>query len=258
MTGASGLLDAAPAQASCAGPPITLLWSYPEDGATNVPTNAVLLGVVQGWASMPGATLNGTKIEVQGSLGFGGFQLEPGALTPDTDYELVLDFSMYAQPGQTRPRVELKFRTGTGPAMKPAAAPRIVAHETSREPWRDHPCADIIQAQDCFDTGQSVLVSVEPAPETDAQAWVLSGDSTALWPARCGDPALYVHDSREPICVTLQRVGIGGLLSEPTEYCVPAAPADGGGAGQGGNAAGGAGGDEADGGVPEAGASGAG
>jgi hypothetical protein len=230
-------------QASCVGGDLEVLWSYPEAGAEEVPTDITIWVVTNLWSSRPAATLDGRPVEMQGAPSFSGVYFQPQNLTPNSDHTLVLDYSRspnFAMPGGPL-RFEIKFKTGAGPANDTVAEPVVPSSARQVMDFAAHDCADVIAAQDCFDTGQDALLSleVEGSQADDTVGWLLRTrylGSSAIWPARCGAPSVYLH-RQESLCFEVQRIGAGGKLSKAVEHCseptadMPAAGA----AGQGGS-----------------------
>lgn len=212
------------ARASCAQLAPVLLWSYPEDGTDQVPTNAQPWVVTNYWGGPTEATLNGEPIEAIGTGTFSAFRFEPGDLEPDTAYVLELVF-----PGDGTADVTLsvQFTTGDGPGADAPDAP--VVQSTRRDMgWPDgHACEDVIAAQDCFDTGQDTLLTFDVTAQPEAVAWLVTNEyagASTLWPASCGNPAVYGGGEG---CFDLRAVGPGGALGEATSLCVPAPPVTG-------------------------------
>jgi hypothetical protein len=212
-------------QASCVGADLVVLWSYPETGAEQVPTDMTIWAVTNSWSARPVATLDGSAVEMQRAPTFSGVYFQPPNLAPNSDHTLVLDYSRspnLAMPDEPL-RFEIKFKTGAGPAEGAIAEP--VVPSSARQ---------VIAAQDCFDTGQDALLSlnVEESQPDDTVGWLLQTSylgSSAIWPARCGAPSVYLH-RQESLCFEVQRIGAGGKLSKAVEHCSePTAdmPADG-------------------------------
>jgi hypothetical protein len=226
---AAQLAGSSPAQASCIGPELQLLWSYPEAGAEQVPTNVVIWAITSVWGAKPSATIDGAPVELQGTPTFSGVYLQPQKLAPNSDHTLVLDYarSPNAVMPATQTRFEIKFKTGDGPAEGTVAAPAVTGNSRVLTGLSYHSCTDVIAAQDCFDTGQNALLSLEVEVEDDETlGWLLKTSyqgSSAVWPARCGLPSVYIHH-QESLCHQVQRIGAGGRLSEAVEYCSEPTP----------------------------------
>jgi len=234
-------------QASCVGPELQLLWSYPESGAEQVPTNVTFWAVTSLWSSTPAATLDGAPVDMQSAPSFSGVYLTPQSLAPDSEHTLVLDYSRSPNiPRSSEPsRFEIKFTTGAGPVEGAVSEPEVSGSARVVTDFVSHDCADVIAAQDCFDTGQDALLSlhVEQMQADVTLGWLLRTryeGSSAIWPARCGAPSVYTH-RQESLCFQVQRIGPGGRLSKAVEHCSQPT-ADMPAAGHGGSASGGTGG----------------
>lgn len=213
--------------ASCVGPALDVLWSYPETGAEQVPTNVVIWVITSAWGAKPSVTLDGAPVDVQGAPTFSGVYLQAQQLTPNSDHSLVLDYARSPtalMPG-AQTRFEIKFKTGAGPAEGAVDEPAVTGSARVLRDFADHDCADVIAAQDCFDTGQNALLSLDveanAAHADETIGWLLQASyhgSSAIWPSRCGAPSVYIRD-RESLCHHVQRIGAGGRLSEPIEHC---------------------------------------
>lgn len=212
-------------QASCVGADLVVLWSYPETGAEQVPTDLTIWAVTNSWSARPVATLDGSPVEMQGAPTFSGVYFQPQNLAPNSDHTLVLDYSRspnLAMPGEPL-RFEIEFKTGAGPAAGAIAEPAVPSSARQVTDFAAHDCADVIAAQDCFDTGQDALLSlnVEENQPDDTVGWLLQTrylGSSVIWPARCGAPSVYLH-RQESLCFEVQRIGAGGKLSQAVEHC---------------------------------------
>jgi hypothetical protein len=215
---AGTLLMGYSARAQCAAPPSAILWSHPADGETDVPTNVVLWILPVGAGELE-VSLNGTTLSASEDL----FSYALGDLAPNTSYRVAFDFG-----GRSLPvHVEQSFSTGSGPAEpQPAAAPGAIA--ASRRGQSERPLSDfcnaVLQAQDCFDTGQDTHFVF--APEGTATAWLVRedrqyGHGPLLWPAECGAPDFFSHQDSQP-CVILSGIDRAGVLHEGQRACAPA------------------------------------
>lgn len=200
---ASCLARAGVARANCVEPPPVLLWSYPADGDTEVPTNVDLLvtGSPYGAPALNGAPLT--------RLSSGVYDL--GELAPHTAYEVRWDAAA------------IVFTTGAGPGQEPA--PSVSSDvEVMRNPELEARCA-LIDPQGCFDTGPPTRVRFDAGPAP--VAWlvdVLSCDgfrSQMIWPSACGVPTL---EREDPIICAELRASDGVRTSESTGF-VCSAPA---------------------------------
>jgi hypothetical protein len=217
----------APVSAKCITPPLEPLWSYPADGAVDVPTNAVFWSLNKYALANPVLTLNGVPVPSTpwgpGRARAPGIPL--GTLEPQHDYVIRLEFPQptLSDGGTTQP-IEIAFRTGDGPAERLAPVDVTGDRQTPDGPdfrlaFLEAECAEEIRAQGCFDTGPNTLIHFEVS-EAAAIGFVVAGK---LWPARCGSPAVYEPLFSVPegdqFCVDVQAIGPGGLITEPTQYC---------------------------------------
>lgn len=208
------------ARADCSQPDFDLLWSYPEDGDGNVPINAQLWMLTSTWSSSTATfTLNGEPLSAA-AQSFGGVVIDPGELEPNTHYTLELRIATDSVPSSEQQLARIQFVTESEAAPS-VSAPNIGGHTTELG-YVTHSCAQVVAAQDCFDTGQDTLLVVL-SEDDDALGWVIepeSGGPSAVWPARCGDPSLYGYgDTLLHSCVLVRKIGPGGLLSERARYC---------------------------------------
>ena len=236
------------ARASCVAPPqLEILWSYPENGMQTVPTDAVFWALTSTWGAQPVATLNGVALVAQNTGTFSAYRMQP-VLEPGREYVWVLDYAGVPgiSPG-SKTRFEITFKTGSAAISDTVPLPTVSEHALRVGTPEGQLCAEIIGAQDCFDTGQSLLLGFAVSQTDDTLGWsVTSGyqGASTIWPARCGDPTLYVRPSTSRQCFQIQRIGAGGRLSRAVEHCLVADPASASPstAGQGGAAGANAGG----------------
>jgi hypothetical protein len=200
------------AQADCAQPDPALVWSYPAQGETGVPTNVDLWLLTSGWGSSPTAFLDGVELS---RLTFAnGYEL--GQLQPNTSYTVSI-----GEPGATSGSFELGFTTGAGPAQPdPGVTPTGSSVLARSESTLSAMCKAVLATQDCFDTGQDTYYVFEPG--TAAKAWLIQSSSTYrgvdLWPAECGAPQLFLHSSTRP-CATLHGIDAAGATHTGEEMC---------------------------------------
>jgi hypothetical protein len=177
-----------------------VLWTYPADGAVDVPTNTQLL-VSDEFGSTP--SLNGKTLSMSRD---GAFDL--GELAPYTTYRVTWP------PPISGGAQAISFTTGGGPSLQ--SAPATPEPLQVRRAPSDYEYCPLVRSQGCFDTGAPVRASF--APSEDAIAWLVessSCDGTArmVWPAECGPPVIESYDAR--ICVRL-RATDGVHMSEST------------------------------------------
>jgi hypothetical protein len=198
---AATLLAVRGASASCLPPEGRVLWTYPANGAVDVPTNAQLL-VSDEAGRTP--SLDGKVLPASGE---GVFDL--GALEPNTTYQVTWP-SGFQEVGAS-----LSFTTGAGPSFEPPpGVPEPVA--VTRDPAV--PSCRLVASQGCFDTGVRAGVGFKPS-ETPV-AWLVESlycrrDSRRMvWPSECGAPFIQSEDPR--VCVRL-RATDGVHVSDQTQ-----------------------------------------
>jgi hypothetical protein len=212
----AALTWAAPAGASCVyvDPEQTrILWSYPAQGATDVPTNVDLWvartdGSAPLWVRLGEAEL--PELELP-------FNFDLGELEPNTEYTLDVQ-------GPSEDSVlKLTFTTGIGPAAAdPNAAPGKVTTSSSFEDY-DAPaflCQAVVSNQGCFDTPPNLHYELEPSG--NAGGWLIVSNAlprAILWPGECGAPHL-VSEGGQP-CVTLYGIDASGAPHAGEEVCAP-------------------------------------
>lgn len=210
------------AQASCAAPPFELLWSYPTNGATDVPINARFWFL---FSLGPGAkvSLDGTALTAERRVGFSGLSFAPGELLPNHAYTLRVEAEdQDPVTGQRRQqRIDIGFTTSSsrGAALN---YPEILNDTREPAPAKTT-CPKVVAAQDCFDTGQNTDVQFPVRYADRALAFLVVADSGSanLWPASCGTaPLLRMHEDRAKGCYAVSSIGPGGFLSEPDRRCV--------------------------------------
>lgn len=215
--------------ASCVGGPqqFALLWSYPEPGAENVPIAASFWLLTGG--AQPTVTLNGKTLDLLDTGTFSAYRVEPELLEPHRQYTLVLDFPAAAAVPGIQARKEIAFTTGADTVSGSLAAPLVKADESHVGPTSDSACPEVTNAQDCFDTGQSTLLSFDVEQPESALGWLLTNSykgSSSVWPARCGRPSVYVRAPNTD-CYQVQWIGPGGQLSPAAQHCVKSASGSG-------------------------------
>ncbi|HTV22451.1 MAG TPA: hypothetical protein VMG12_27370 [Polyangiaceae bacterium] len=204
------LAAAAPeAQADCALPAPSILWSSPAEGADDVALDADLLLVTERYAiSYAHVTLlseGAERVLAAGSALPNHFDL--GELEPDRAYTVVIE-----QDGYTS---ELHFSTGRGRAVSVSAGGDLLLRSVSRDlpPLSATPefCNEVQYADTCFDTyPQPGLyafdVDAAPSPVSADSLWVMQatfvdpepgvdyGAPFRAWPAVCGTPMDFSFD----------------------------------------------------------------
>jgi len=214
-------LTASAVRASCVGSTLKLLWAYPADGTQDVPTNAQFWIVTSVWGAVPKVTLNGVGLAVS-TVTFGAVRIDPGTLQPNTDYDLHVDYTdAVRSPGAL---FDLAFRTSEQPVQAPDAA-AVSGYHTSDD-LNVAGCPDVLNAQDCFDTGPRKLLTLE-LPDAQPLGWLVQTDylgASAVWPAHCGNPTLSLLANPLHDCFDVYAIGAGGVLGHATHYCLSEHP----------------------------------
>ena len=211
-------LSAREALADCAAPEPAIVWSYPAQGDTGVPTNVDLWVLPAGWNGPAIVSRNGVVLEPL-RMGYG---YDAGELEPNTPYTFQVELETY---GELAPTFELTFTTGAGPAAADAAAaPGDIVPSSSAERALSERCAAALWTQDCFDQGQDTYYQF--APSGNAKGWVLMTDSSYrplnVWPGECGAPTLF-GDAFDGPCATLYGIDAAGQLHTGQHVCAEAA-----------------------------------
>jgi hypothetical protein len=216
------------ASASCVPPDPAIVWSYPAEGATDVPVDARIFLRLNTYSRPSSITVNGVVVNSAGAGATVEDMFSPGPLTPNTAY-LVTTTATGPEGPVT---LELRFTTGTGTA---AAVETPVLSNLRLDPYEapsvPHTCPAVLEAQDCFDTGQDVVVRADATG--NPTMWVLwsypAGDAgpvaprlLASWPGECGAPSYVTHRDRfemDPSCLRVTAVGANGEISQSNFLC---------------------------------------
>lgn len=202
------------ALAICAASEPTILWSYPAQGDTGVPTNVDLWVLPSVWLGPASVSRDGVELSaLRMSNGF-----DAGELEPNTTYTFEIDFATYSDGG---PPIELTFTTGAGPAPDdPAAAPGEVVASSSAESPLSGRCTSALWAQGCYDQFEDTYYRF--APSGSAKGWVLMTDNfDALWPGECA-PTVFSY-AGAGACGTLYGIDAAGQLHAAQHVCSEAA-----------------------------------
>jgi hypothetical protein len=203
LSGALGVTAARPAHASCEDEPYGLLWSYPANGAWEVPVDADLFvnGRMNGLPSLAGEPLPRLAPGVY----------DPGMLQPETRYEVRWEEAVLA------------FTTGSATEYPPQAPSPDV--RVTRNPI-DFARCPLLPPQGCFDQGQPTRVRFDARP---ARAWlvdVLSCDGSVrqmVWPNACGAPVVESED--RIVCASMRSTQGAGFGESTGVICsVPDVP----------------------------------
>jgi hypothetical protein len=208
------VMGAREARADCAAPEPAIVWSYPAQGDTGVPTNVDLWVLPSGWGGPPVVSRDGVALTPL-RMGYG---YDAGELDPNTTYTFQVEVDVL---GEIAPTFELTFTTGSGPAAAdPAAAPGDVVSSTSSERALSERCSAALWTQDCFDQGQDTYYQFTPSGE--AKGWLLMSDSSFrplnVWPGECGVPTLFGGSFRAP-CATLYGIDAAGQVHAGQHVC---------------------------------------
>jgi hypothetical protein len=204
LSGGLSLAVSRSAQASCLSPERGLLWSYPANGAIDVPVDADLFvnGELYGLPTLADAPLP--------RIATGVYDL--GRLVPQTRYEVRWDGAVIA------------FTTGDAASPLPREPSSDVL--VTRNPF-DFTRCPLLLPQGCFDTGQHTSVRFDVG---SAVAWLLdvvSCDGTVrqmVWPSGCGGPVVESED--RILCVSARGTGGAGFSETTGVICsAPDVPA---------------------------------
>jgi MYXO-CTERM domain-containing protein len=238
LTAASALVPC-PARASCTSPTPTVVWSYPRDGETDVPTNVTLWLLLSNWHKPGKVRLDGKELPVNG-FGFGYRPLEP--MAPSSPHELSIDAAL---PGAEPPvTLTIRFTTASGETERePAMVPAVSAVSATQSRPLSNVCQSVVHAMDCFDTGQDTHLVFDS--EARPFVWIvervpmLMGESPVftLWPGECELPEIFVSADMARTCgyrYRLHAVEATGLRAMSPPFCpselIKAVPGDDGGA----------------------------
>jgi MYXO-CTERM domain-containing protein len=202
-----------PAHANCIQPPPAIVWSYPTDGATGVPTNARIF-VFTTRLGQETIFLNGERLEhdtANPRLGSGA------RLLPRTEYAV----SVSLLGVQTTAPLGFRFTTGDGPA--PAGPPPApVVDRVTQLAMRNlsAKCTAVWQASGCYDTGQNTHLVFETAARP-LLFFVLPRDAgpvpfTMPWPGECGHPEIYVSNQGGTACQRDYQIHAVSVTGEET------------------------------------------
>jgi hypothetical protein len=177
------------ARASCRIPDPKIVWSFPADGAVDVPTNIQVFVVTSSLSFMPPQLMVNGRAAMKSNARY-GYQV---TLEPNTRY--VVEVPPTPEAGGTT--LTFSFTTGPGAAEHPRAAPPMVKRKLPQVPRELSPaCAEIKQAMGCFDTGPTAEVVFETAERP--LFWLIEPPPSDLsrepflWPSACGPPGVLV------------------------------------------------------------------
>jgi hypothetical protein len=197
LSGVLTLAVSRSARAVCLSPQPGLLWSYPANGAIDVPVDADLFinGALYGLPTLAGEPLP--------RIATGVYDL--GRLVPQTRYEVRWDGAVIA------------FTTGDAASPLPREPSSDVLVTRNPSDFADCP---LLLPQGCFDTGQRTSVRFDVGP---AMAWLLdvvSCDGTVrqtVWPSGCGAPVVESED--RILCVSARSTNGAGFSESTGVIC---------------------------------------
>ena len=199
------ILAGGPARASCALPPIEIIWSYPADGASDVPTNARVFLLTHGGFYTGAVHVNGQAVEVNPQDTPFGWNPR---LQPDTHY--VVEARNLGPSFRT---LTIRFTTGAGPMSGALPAPPVV-DRTIPLSTRDlsRACASALYVGTCFDTGlpDHLVLETRSRPLFFVLAQQPSSNFTIHWPGECGQPEVFSGARRASGQYRISAVGITG------------------------------------------------
>jgi hypothetical protein len=215
----AGGTPVAHAQVDCSLPPPSIVWSYPADGDTNVPTNAMIWILTSRGRQPQRVLLDGDSLDVS-PRDFSFVPLQP--MSPNAQHTIVI-----LPPGA--PAQFIRFRTADGPAPTTGPDRPLVHWITARGSRTLSPkCQAIVKAMGCFNGGEDthVVVAVEGTP----LLWLIERVSLIglpaelhPWPAECGLPELFVPRVEGRICgrgIRLHAIDATGRRSMTDPFCV--------------------------------------
>ena len=233
LIAAAAMLPAV-AEASCDDPTPELVWSWPADGASEVPTNSRLWAIGVRVASV---SLNDEIVYTFTNSRLRG-DVELPELTPNTSNTITYTFRDYNGMPPPTP-VVTTFTTGDGPALEAPVSP--VIDELALTDYDQTPEGNtILFAGDCLDGGSAEKLKVDTT--TDVLVLRLDrrvGSETSLgllWPVDEGLPAWFrgTHcalsereckpdavspDVSADTCFVLVAIGPSGLESRSAPWC---------------------------------------
>lgn len=213
------------ARAHCLGPPAALTFSFPADGAMDVPLNAKIFVVTEAFeVRLDGVAL--TPLEPP--------MWDPGPLEPNRVY--VVDALILDLIDPPRPPVEVSFSFTTGTATAPPPSAGTVEVVPGDVIPRSTPPCFLENDSDCLDDCAYTTAYLVPAAR-DVVLWKNDGRGRAYMPATCADaPAIQscAWDD-EPVCGTVVGYGVEGtvLVSEALCASLPSSEGEGEGEGDG-------------------------
>ncbi|HEX5658055.1 MAG TPA: hypothetical protein VFX59_12710, partial [Polyangiales bacterium] len=219
------------ARASCVVGEAELLWSYPAEGARDVPLNATFwmlttassLGRPSVWLNDASVPLASERESDVAGVDLNEVRVEPRGLRANTDYTLRVRYPWPDElPGSN---FEIHFRTGSAKAKQANKAQVVGRTQISPQDGDALPCHELFGVQGCFDTIGERPAQIQTFELVGGApiAWFVTtgqGEESILWPAQCGDPALLIHESRGDECFSVRAIGAGGQLAPAIRHCI--------------------------------------
>ena len=211
-----------------------VVWSYPKDGDTDIPTNVTLWLLLSNWQRPAKVLLDGQEVPVD-AFGFG--YRPPAPLAPSSPHELSV------QAGTQAPvTLTIRFTTASGETERELPmVPKVQAVTATSSRPLSTLCQSVVHAMDCFDTGQDTHLIFET--EVRPFLWIVEkvpmamGESPVftLWPGECELPEVFLDSSAARTCsrqYRLHAVEGTGLKASGQPFCpsqlVRALPPDAG------------------------------
>lgn len=219
------LLGAAEALASCAQPQPRAAWTFPADGATDVPLDARLLVLPTYGDLTVTATVDGAAAATATESTSDLLQFTLPGLEPGSNHAVVLRLRGSA-PDAPWLEQKLQFTVGTASLGPPPGAATVRGHSrTTADGHLSAACAPLLPAQECHDTGEDTHLRFDAvASGSPAVAWLIGPPGahadTFVWPTACGLPQVKVR-AREDGCFSLRAVDAAGRIGLAGQHCVP-------------------------------------
>jgi hypothetical protein len=207
------------AEAACTPPAPAVIWSYPADGDTGVPTNAMIWIVTSRGRQPQRVLLDGQLLDAS-PRDFSFIPDQP--LTPNANHVVTIN-------PPVGPLIRIRFTTGPGPTER-IAPDKPVVHWVSPRATRalSPKCQAIVDAMGCFDAGEDthLVFAVEGSP----LLWLiervgLPGVAPELhpWPSECGLPEVFARNLEGHLCgrgVRIHAVDASGMRAMTKPFCL--------------------------------------
>jgi MYXO-CTERM domain-containing protein len=219
LIGVGPLLPAPTAQADCPLPAPAIVWSYPADLDTDIPTNAMIWIVTSRGRQPQQVLLDGQPLAASPR----DFSFVPNQpLSPNAQHMVTIN-------PPVGPNLRIRFTTGPGPAEK-IAPDRPIVHWVSPQATRtlSPRCQAVLNAMGCFDAGEDthLVMAVEGMP----LLWLIErvrapGLPPELhpWPSECGLPEVFTRNLDGHLCgrgVRLHAVEATGMRTMSKAFCL--------------------------------------